>query len=144
MLPALISGDAMKKIIDGALYNTDTARMVGRAATGESGTEETLYRTKAGKYFMHCDGIVAAGGGWLRASAAIVPLTPEQALAWAEANLPAETCRAECGATDPALDKGMYIKISQAARDKLERLKSETNVPFNVIIDRAIIDYELE
>ena len=51
----------MKKVIDGALYNTDTAQMMGDWDNGLYANDfgfcrERLYRTKSGKYFLHGEG----------------------------------------------------------------------------------------
>lgn len=55
----------MRKIINGARYDTDTAKKLGHWESGEdcrefSYYEESLYRTKAGKYFIHGAGNAAS------------------------------------------------------------------------------------
>ena len=50
----------MKKVINGALYDTSTAKLLGEDSYSNPGDfqhwVETLYRTKSGKYFLHGKG----------------------------------------------------------------------------------------
>ena len=47
----------MKKVINGALYDTKTAKLLGEDSYSNPGDfhywTEQLYRTKSGKYFLH-------------------------------------------------------------------------------------------
>ena len=82
----------MKKIIDGKLYDTSKAECIadeGRSLHNFYSTSEALYRTASGAWFIH--GESSAGGkyskwngnscGW---GEDIVPLEPDEVLAWAE------------------------------------------------------------
>ena len=82
----------MKKIIDGKLYDTEKAECIadeGRSLHNFYSTSEALYRTASGAWFIH--GESSAGGkyskwngnscGW---GEDIVPLEPDEVLAWAE------------------------------------------------------------
>jgi len=88
----------MKAVINGLLYDTETAHRIGDAGNRAFGGdfhrwEETLYRTEAGRYF------VAGEGGpmtrWAetfsdrtsKGGSGIIPLSERDALAWAEQNL---------------------------------------------------------
>ena len=50
----------MKKVINGALYDTETAKPLGKDSYSNPRDfhhwKETLYRTKSGKYFLHGKG----------------------------------------------------------------------------------------
>ena len=50
----------MKKVINGALYDTETAKPLGKDSYSNPRDfrhwVETLYRTKSGKYFLHGKG----------------------------------------------------------------------------------------
>lgn len=51
----------MKKVIDGKLYNTETATLCGSYSNGYSYNDfqfcaERLYRTKKGQFFLHGEG----------------------------------------------------------------------------------------
>ncbi len=93
----------MKSIINGKRYDTDKAIEIGDGGSGGSRSdfswwEATLYKTpRASRFFLageggpmtlfkksHPDGGWGYGGG-------IIPLTDEDALAWAEQELGSET-----------------------------------------------------
>ena len=62
----------MKKVIDGKVYDTETARKIGSGSRGHAGNpafRESLYKTKNGAYFI-------AGTG------CIISQTPGEALIW--------------------------------------------------------------
>ena len=86
----------MKRIIEGKCYDTATATEVASSYYSYKGdfdwVEETLYRTKSGRYFMH-----GMGGAhtrwcwydeniWRGDGEGIVALTPAEAVEWLEAN----------------------------------------------------------
>lgn len=91
----------MKKIINGRLYDTDTAKPIG--ADGSNGShsdfnywEETLYKKRTGEYFLHgyggprsryskCFGDNSWGWG-----EAIIPLSYAKAREWAEEHMSAD------------------------------------------------------
>lgn len=85
----------MKKIIDGKLYDTETAEriysMMQMGATGFGEFQETiLYRKSNGEYFFNCIGntwefeeyIVIEDGTMI--DAIIIPTSEEQAKNWCE------------------------------------------------------------
>lgn len=82
----------MKKIIEGKVYNTETAECVAdenRSLHNFYSTSEALYRTKSGRWFLH--GESSAGGQyshWHGNSCGygqdIRAMTTAQVLAWAE------------------------------------------------------------
>ena len=84
----------MKKVIEGKLYNTETADSLAEWGNGLCYTDfnflsETLYRTKKGKFYLH-----GCGGARTRYSEAygncrgegedIVPLSEAEARKWVE------------------------------------------------------------
>lgn len=98
----------MNKKIAGSVYNTETAKEIGFKAarvpqSDFSYWEETLYRTKAGKYFLHGEGgpmtryadVRGQESGW---GEQIIPLSPESAQKWAEEHLDAHQVIAAFGA----------------------------------------------
>ncbi|MCZ7405399.1 MAG: hypothetical protein O8C67_10790 [Candidatus Methanoperedens sp.] len=82
----------MKKIIDGKVYNTETAECVAnenKSLNNFYSTSEALYRTKSGNWFLL--GESSAGGKYgrsrgntLSGGEDIRALTPEQVIRWAE------------------------------------------------------------
>ena len=91
----------MKKIINGKLYDTDTAKEVGGWANYGSWrdfnhVEETLYRKRTGEYFLFGEGGPSTKYArrteqnmWSGGSQ-IIPLSPETAREWAEEHLSAD------------------------------------------------------
>ena len=95
----------MKKIINGKLYNTETAKEMAYIINS-NGTysrndfrwfEETLDKKKTGEFFLYGNGgpmiryashIENNGRGW---GEAIIPLTVEEAKSYAEENYNVET-----------------------------------------------------
>ena len=90
----------MKQIINGKKYNTETAKELGTYSNSGSWNDfdhfrETLYLKRTGEFFLlgeggprtkyaYSDGNTRSGG------AKIIPLTIEEAKAWAERNLSVE------------------------------------------------------
>lgn len=97
----------MKQIIDGKVYNTETAELIGEWYTGGIGQgdfnymAEDLYKTKSGAYFLAGEGGAmtrysrSAGNNTTTGGSAIIPLTAEEALRWAERRLDADTIEKE-------------------------------------------------
>ena len=90
----------MKKIINGKVYDTDTARRMAesRRHAGEScEVRETLYRKRTGEYFLHCEGGPSSQYGKHQGDNAwgwgekIIFLKYEAARKWAEEHLDADT-----------------------------------------------------
>ena len=92
----------MKKIVNGKMYNTDTAKEVATWSNGYYGSDfrnctEVLYRKKNGEFFLNGWGgpmskyrEEAYGGGWTNGET-IVPLTEEEAKAWVEEHAVVDT-----------------------------------------------------
>ena len=101
----------MYKVINGARYNTETAKELGSYSNTYNDRDlnyyaETLYLTKAGKYFLHGEGNAmsqyaecygANSWGW---GAKIIPMTEAEAQQWASEHLDADECDAIWGKED--------------------------------------------
>lgn len=138
----------MKKVINGALYNTETAQELGNIEpAGYNRSDfsyfcETLYRTKSGKYFLHGEGHGNSRygewhgntGGW---GEQIRPYTPEEARAWAEKHLTAEEYAGAFGEPEEASDTKTILNISISAelKAKLIRMREETGMSISQIIE---------
>jgi hypothetical protein len=96
----------MKKIVDGKVYNTETANEVGhyRNEYGRSDfkfCEETLYRTLRGNYFLEGEGGAmskysrSCGDNTWCGGSGIIPLTKDEAFKWAERCLRVEIVEKE-------------------------------------------------
>lgn len=90
----------MKKIINGRLYNTDTAKLIGSWSNGFCLSDfrycsEDIYQKKNGEYFMHGDGGAMSRygksyGDGMRGSQDIIPMTEKEVKIWAETHLTAD------------------------------------------------------
>lgn len=122
----------MRKIINGSRYDSETAK---RMATWESDqdytsfshTEETLCRTKAGKWFLHGTGNAASiyasrrGDGWSGSGEKIIPLSEEAARQWAEQRLSGDLVEQIFGSIDAEITQvAAYLPA-----DLLEKLDAE-------------------
>ena len=89
--------DFMKKIINGKVYDTETAQMLGDWDNGHYTNDfaycaETLYRKKTGEYFLFGEGHALSkyashsgnSSGW---GEKIIPLSYNEAQEWAEEKL---------------------------------------------------------
>jgi hypothetical protein len=138
----------MKKVIAGALYNTDTAQELGYVEPAGSNRSdfnyfcETLYRTKSGKYFLHGKGHGNSRygewhgntGGW---GEQIRPYTPEEAREWAEENLTADEYSAVFGEPEEASDTKEILNISISAelKSRLIKMREDTGKSISQIIE---------
>lgn len=122
----------MRKVISGARYDTDAAKRLGhwesdRDHTGFSHTEETLYRTKAGKWFLYGTGNAASiyasrrSDGWSGSGEQIIPLSEEAARQWAELHLTGE----ETEQIFSALNSRITPVAAYVPADLLEKLDAE-------------------
>jgi len=101
----------MKAIINGKLYDTQTAEELAGDSYGCSGDferwDETLYRTKSGSYFIAGSGgpktkyMRVVGQNEWSGGHAIIPLSEEEAKVWMEQHATADEYEAAFG---PAKD----------------------------------------
>lgn len=143
----------MKKVINGSLYNTETAQCLGcvePAGYDQRAFDyfrETLYRTKAGKYFLHGEGHGNSRygewhgntGGW---GEKIMPLTVDEAKEWAEENLTGEEYIKAFGEPEEAAENKVTLNLSVSLelKAKLQRLKEQTGKSISQIIEEKFSD----
>ena len=141
----------MKKVIQGVLCDTATAKYLGSASYLGSRDfahwSEELYRTKSGKFFLYGEGgpasryAVTIGQNEWSGGEKIQLLSRETAIEWAEEHLDGDEYIAAFG--DPEeTEKAMSIVLPAKARERLEALKRETGMTFSEIIARAIEGYQ--
>ena len=135
----------MKKVINGRVYNTETAKRLASWDNGLSYTDfaycsETLYLTKSAAYFIHGEGGGNSRyGEWHGNSGGpgsqIVPLTRQEAIEWAE-KLTGDEYENLFG--NPEESNGRTVvtmSISVDAKNKLQRASEETGKSMSKIID---------
>lgn len=122
----------MKKIINGKLYNTDTAEKIGEWSSNESRTsfyyfEEELYRKKTGEYFLYGYGHAASpyaeriDTNTTGAGERILPLTVKDAKEWAERKLDADEYMKIFG--DVSEDGGRTTLTISLSNDEAELIR---------------------
>ena len=138
----------MKRIINGKAYDTTTARLVGEWYNGRGVTdfdycEEKLYCKRTGEYFIHGVGgamsryAKAAGQSSWTGGERIMPVSYEQAQAWAESNLDADTYENEFGVVDESAgDADLHVVISAAAYDRIRRTAAQDGTTVRAVIER--------
>lgn len=91
----------MKRIINGRLYDTDTAKEIGCYENGYGAGDfryyyECLYRKKTGEYFLYGSGgpmskYSESFGNTTSGISEIIPYTEEEAMKWAVRHLDVDT-----------------------------------------------------
>ena len=141
----------MKKVIQGVLCDTSTAKYLGSASyLGDrdfAHWNEALYRTKSGKYFLYGEGgpasryAVTIGQNEWSGGEKIQPLSREAAMKWAEEYLDGDEYIAAFGNPEET-EKAMSVILPLKTRERLEALKRETGMTFSEIIARAVDGYK--
>ena len=137
----------MKKVINGTLCDTDTAKKLGEDSYSNPGDfqywVETLYRTKSGKYFLHGEGgamtkyaVCVSQNEW-SSGEKIIPLDLDSAQRWAEEHLDGDAYIAAFG--EP--EERTTVMISAATKAKLSDIKAKTGKSFGDIIADAVAKY---
>ena len=134
----------MKKVINGALYDTETAKLLGEDSYSNPGDvhhwTEQLYRTKSGKYFLHGEGgamtkyaVCVAQNEW-SGGEKIIPLDLDSAQKWAEEHLDGDEYIRAFG--EP--EERTTIMISAATKARLSDIKAKTGKSFGDIVADAV------
>lgn len=128
----------MKKIIKGKMYDTDTAKCIGKYTNGTPPNhmtyyEETLYRKKTGEYFLFVKGNDCSKHAKMLddfdyvASEDICYLSFDKARDWAEECLPPDTYMTEFEVIPDDVDEKVsitfYIPSSLGEKLKMEARK---------------------
>ena len=134
----------MKKIIGGSRFNTETAQRLGTHETGLPGDinhrGQDLYRTKAGKYFIHNygNGFPLPDGFWGWGEE-ITPITEDAARQWAEQYLDGDAYEAAFG--EVVEDARLNILLPQELLDKLDARAAADGVNRSVVVRAALSAY---
>lgn len=122
----------MKKIINGKVYNTDTAECVGEWDNGCYGNdfnycEESLYRKKTGEFFLYGSGgalskyAESRGTNSWGSGSTIKPLKLKEAQEWAEERLDADDYEKIFG--EVSEDNGRTMMSISLANDEAEIIR---------------------
>ena len=124
----------MKKIINGKMYDTETAKRIGDWNNNCSTTDfnyymERLFQKKTGEFFLYGEGNAASkysrscGQNEWCGSSEIIPLLFEEAREWAEKKLDADTYIGIFG--EPEEDESKVILSAYVRKDMYERIKQQ-------------------
>lgn len=143
----------MKKIIDGSLYNTQTAKKIGVYASHYNYSDlywwqETLYISKSGKFFIHGEGNAGSqygektGSNSWSGGETIKQVSPTQARKWAEERLDAEEYMAYFEEPEEASEEKVIVTVSvlKDTKRKLDSIRQETGQTISGIIDGLVAD----
>lgn len=139
----------MKKVINGKLYNTETAKLLGEDSYSHPGDlahwSEELYQKRTGEFFIYGEGgpmsryAQTTGQNEWSAGEQIQPMTTENARQWAEKHLSAdeyETIFGEIMEDDNK--KNATFSISRDAIELLARMASETGKTRSELVEEMI------
>lgn len=124
----------MKKIINGKVYNTDTAKQIGYDNDNPTGNwEETLYQKKTGEFFVqHWD---AWNGGCIN------PISFKDAQKWLEEHGSAEQYAEVFGEPDESGEAiTLGLQVSAAAAAKLKQEAAKRGIPQGKLLERWITE----
>lgn len=142
----------MKKIINGKVYDTETAKRVAvyYASCGRSDFhyyEEELYRKKTGEFFLYGEGNAASpysrrcGQNEWCGGEKIVPLTFKEAQEWAEKHLDGDEYCAIFGEPDESGESvTLGIQVSAAAAAKLKREAAKNGITQSAQLEQWIMN----
>ena len=140
----------MKKIINGKVYDTETAKGLG--SWGNGGTwrdfghmEETLYRKKTGEFFLHGEGgpmtqyAQPAGQNSWSGGERIMPMTFAEARKWAEERLDGDEYEQIFGAvTEDDSRVQVCYSLSAAAVETIKRRAAEAGISASAYIESLV------
>ncbi|HEY5588162.1 MAG TPA: hypothetical protein VIK86_04300 [Candidatus Paceibacterota bacterium] len=142
----------MKKIIKGALFNTQTAKLIGEwhnefPSKDYNYCEESLYRTKSGKYFIYGQGgartkyAERCGNNEWSEGDILFDLSRDAAKEWAQENLTVDKYEIIFG--ELTEDEGdnkehLNVNISISLKNKLWKVAEERNMSISILVEEIL------
>ena len=137
----------MKKIINGKLYDTTTAREVAGCYHGEGPRDfhhysEKLYRKRTGEYFLAGEGgpmthyAVSAGQNSWSGGEKIIPLTYSEATEWAEREMDADDYQAEFGQVSDGELAHLHISLPADVADRIRKAAAAEGISVSECIGK--------
>lgn len=125
----------MKKVINGKLYNTDTANEIGYIydTSGCGNWDEYLFQKKTGEFFLK---------HWsYRSGEYIEPISFREAQKWVEDHMDADSYSKIFGDPDEDADDVLLgVRVAATAAAKLKRIAAESGKSQNKIIEELIMN----
>ena len=128
----------MNKVVNGKMYNTETAQMLAKAYVSEI-CQQTLYRKRTGEYFLYTEEEVYG-------NLSIKPLTLSEAKKWAEKELEGTKYEEIFGDIEDEpemaaeLNQQISILLPKSLYDELKAKKSSTGMNVSALIIKALHD----
>lgn len=139
----------MKKVIEGRLYNTATAKLLGEDSYSNPSDFnywiESLFQKRTGEFFLYGQGgpmsryAQTTGPNEWSGGEQIQPLTVQNARQWAEQHLSADEYESMFGeiAEDDS-KKNVTFSLAQDAIELLARMASETGKTRSELVEEMI------
>lgn len=140
----------MKKIINGKVYDTDTAKKMASWSDGLSfrdftHVEEILYQKRTGEFFIHGAGgpasryAVPTGQNSWSGGEKIIPLTWNSAREWAEEHLDADDYEEIFGEVSEDESRTVVtLSLSVGALEKAKRSAAQAGISLSGYIESLI------
>ena len=137
----------MKKIINGKMYDTETAKEIAGCYHGEGPRDfrhysEKLYRKRTGEYFLAGEGgpmshyaVTVSRNSW-SGGEKIIPLTYKEATEWAEREMDAEDYEAEFGPVSEGERVTLSISLPADVADRIRKAAASEGVSVSECIGR--------
>lgn len=137
----------MKKIINGKVYDTNTAREMGMDCGGDGFSHwcERLYQKRTGEFFLHGEGgpmtkyARTVGQNSWTGGEQIMPLSVKAAREWVEEHLDADDYEKIFGLPDEdAEDAVLYAKIPAQLMARLKARAAEESTSVTELVCRLL------
>ena len=139
----------MKKVINGKLYNSETAKLLGEDSYSHPGDlaywSEKLYKKRTGEFFLYGEGgpmsryAQTTGQNEWSGGEQIQPMTAENARQWAEKHLSADEYGSIFGEiTEDDNKKNATFSLAQDAIELLARMAAATGKTRSELIEEMI------
>lgn len=141
----------MRKIVNGVLYDTTTAKHLGDwQSSSDSSSPDycvlALYQKSNREFFLACSGngtehyVYHISDGFAGCTKSIVPLSPEDALEWAEDHLSVDEYVAALGrVSEDDGYKSAYLLLPSELAMKAQESAAATGVEFSEYIKKLIL-----
>lgn len=137
----------MKKIINGKMYDTETAKEVASCYHGEGPRDfrhysETLYKKRTGEYFLAGEGgpmthyAVSTGQNSWSGGEKIIPLTYSEATEWAEREMDADDYQAEFGPVSEGERVTLSISLPADVADRIRKTAAAEGISVSECIGK--------
>lgn len=142
----------MKKIINGKMYNTSTAKQMGEWWNRNSGLDyirETLFRKRTGEFFLHGEGgartkyAKRTGSNFWEGSEEIMQLSWDEARDWAEEHLTADEYEEIFGEiSEDETKQILTLSLSAASIERGRRAAAKAGINISAFIEMLLNNYQ--